>query len=197
MGRRNDHSADEFDQMVVRTVWHWLESRSASELSLRKIAGLIGYAPSTLVSVYGSYSLLLLRVNSFILDQLTLALKEQVQSDSPREQLLETALAYLGFAKQYPHAFRLVFEHKMPEGQKLPAFFNEKLAAMFDMVEGPLTVLHNHLTSQQLEMEARMLWASVHGICNLDIDDKLFWDGGGGEALICTLLGNLLDKESP
>lgn len=138
MGRRNDHSPVEFDKMVVDTVWQWLQNQSASDLSLRKIASLIGYAPSTLVSVYGSYALLLLRVNSATLDRLAQNLAVTDPKAPARDRLLDAALGYLNFAREHPHAFRLIFEHKLAEGQSLPPHFCDKLEAMFGLVEAPL-----------------------------------------------------------
>lgn len=196
MGRRNDHSPVEFDKMVVDTVWQWLQNQSASDLSLRKIASLIGYAPSTLVSVYGSYALLLLRVNSATLDRLAQSLAVTDPKAPARDRLLDAALGYLNFAREHPHAFRLIFEHKLAEGQSLPPHFCDKLEAMFGLVEAPLSELRPELSASALHLHARMLWASVHGICQLDIDNKLFLQGAEGQALICALLGHVLDKES-
>ncbi|EKE70580.1 TetR-like C-terminal domain-containing protein [Gallaecimonas xiamenensis] len=194
MGRRNDHSSEEFDQMVLQAAWGHLQENSADSLSLRKLAGLIGYAPSTLVSTYGSYSLLLLRVNGHTLELLAQALAPDPQLP-PREQLLHLALGYLQFARQHPHAFRLVFEHKMPQSQGLPVSFTRQLEGLFGRIEGPLAALQPGLARDHLKLYARTLWASVHGICLLDIDDKLFFEGGDGQAMVATLLGQMLDKE--
>ncbi|WKE64558.1 TetR-like C-terminal domain-containing protein [Gallaecimonas kandeliae] len=201
MGRRKDHDPAQLDQRVLETVQAELQGQGIEGLSLRRLAGLIGYAPSTLVSHYGSYALLLLRVNRQTLDDLASALAQQDDTNpstkDPRQQLLATALGYLDFARERPHAFRLLFEHKLPPGEPMPADYQQRLDGLFHAVEAPLARLNPALPANALRLEARTLWASVHGICLLDIDDKLFLAGADGQAMIATLLGHFLDKEQP
>ena len=70
MARRNDHTREQLIQLTLNTVTDFLEQHSYHELSLRKIANMIGYVPSTLVNVFGNYNLLLLHVVAKTLDEL-------------------------------------------------------------------------------------------------------------------------------
>ena len=71
MARRNDHTREELVSLTLKTVKEFLGSHSYHELSLRKIATMIGYVPSTLVNVFGNYNLLLLHVVAQTLDELS------------------------------------------------------------------------------------------------------------------------------
>ncbi|MDF4798533.1 TetR/AcrR family transcriptional regulator, partial [Vibrio parahaemolyticus] len=53
MARRNDHTREELVNLTLTTVKNFLDENSYHELSLRKIANMIGYVPSTLVNVFG------------------------------------------------------------------------------------------------------------------------------------------------
>ena len=68
MARRNDHTREELVSITINEVNTFLENKPYHELSLRKLASLIGYVPSTLVNIFGSYDLLLLEVNARTLD---------------------------------------------------------------------------------------------------------------------------------
>ena len=70
MARRNDHTREELVALTLETVKEFLKDNSYHELSLRKIATMIGYVPSTLVNVFGNYNLLLLHAVAQTLDEL-------------------------------------------------------------------------------------------------------------------------------
>lgn len=85
MARRNDHSREELVEMTLNCVEEYLNTQPYHSLSLRKIAAMIGYVPSTLVNVFGSYNILLLHVVGRTLDDL----RQQVQKSSPPLKILK------------------------------------------------------------------------------------------------------------
>ena len=76
MARRNDHTREELISITLNTVKEFLNDNSYHELSLRKVANMIGYVPSTLVNVFGSYNLLLLHAVAQTLDELASEAKD-------------------------------------------------------------------------------------------------------------------------
>jgi AcrR family transcriptional regulator len=88
MARRNDHTREELVSLTLKTVKEFLGSHSYHELSLRKIATMIGYVPSTLVNVFGNYNLLLLHVVAQTLDELSSEAKAVVSQCKDPEQAL-------------------------------------------------------------------------------------------------------------
>ena len=81
--------------------------------------------------------------------------------------------AYLAFAKSHAHRWRALFAHHMAEGQNVPEWYGKKLSALFELVEEPLHALIGEAAS----LEARALWAGIHGVCALGIDGKLALPG--------------------
>lgn len=101
MARRNDHTREELVALTLDRVKQFLDTHSYHELSLRKVATMIGYVPSTLVNVFGNYNLLLLHVVAQTLDELAQEAQQAVKSTTyPKDALYQLAYCYHDFAKE-------------------------------------------------------------------------------------------------
>ena len=130
MARRNDHTREQLVQLTLDTVTQFLDDHSYHELSLRKIANMIGYVPSTLVNVFGNYNLLLLHVVAKTLDELSAEATVAVeQSSNPQDALFNLAYCYHDFALKHPNRWQLVFEHNM-NGENLPQWQSNRIDKM-------------------------------------------------------------------
>jgi hypothetical protein len=193
MARRNDHTREELIDLTLDTVKDYLSEHSHHSLSLRKVANLIGYVPSTLVNVFGSYNLLLLHAVARTLDELSNEAKLVVKQAQGSEQALYAlAYCYHDFARQNPYRWQLIFEHNM-NGDKLPEWQTQRIDNMTAMLEGLLTVIRPDYSSSQVLQASRVLWSGVHGITLLSVDDKFFANEPiDGKQLIENLLSNYL-----
>ncbi|ELV8552873.1 TetR/AcrR family transcriptional regulator [Vibrio fluvialis] len=193
MARRNDHTREELVSLTLKTVKEFLGSHSYHELSLRKIATMIGYVPSTLVNVFGNYNLLLLHVIAQTLDELSSEAKAVVsQCKDPEQALYQLAYCYHDFAQKNPYRWQLIFEHNM-NGEVLPEWQAERIDTMTSMLEGLLKVIAPQRSDSEILRTSRVLWSGVHGITLLSVDDKFFAaEPIDGKALIEDLLSNYL-----
>ncbi|EKZ9178720.1 WHG domain-containing protein [Vibrio vulnificus] len=193
MARRNDHTREELIALTLETVKEFLAEHSYHELSLRKLANMIGYVPSTLVNVFGSYNLLLLHAVAQTLDELSLEAMKVVQDSNDKKQALtELAYCYHDFALQHPHRWRLIFEHNM-NGAELPEWQAKRIDNMTGMLEALLQQLAPSRTPTEVLQASRVLWSGVHGITLLSVDDKFFSSEPiDGKELIDSLLTNYL-----
>lgn len=201
MGRRNQHSAVEFDKLVFGQIETFLADSPADQLSLRKVATLIGYAPSTLVSVYGSYADLLLRINARTLELLNQQLTQVIDNKNltPHEKLSALAMAYFDFATVHTHRWQLIFTLTMPtanhatDEMPLPQWIQSAIDYSFDLLVNCLEVLNPQKSLEQRQIASRVLWSGVHGITVLSLADKLFLNQHcDGEVLITSLVENML-----
>ncbi|MBY7666377.1 TetR/AcrR family transcriptional regulator [Vibrio anguillarum] len=194
MARRNDHTREELIALTLKTAKHFLQNHTYHELSLRKIATMIGYVPSTLVNVFGSYNLLLLHVVAQTLDELSSQAKKVVgKCSDPKEALYQLAYCYHDFAQLHPNRWQLIFEHNM-NGERLPQWQAERIDNMTAMLEGLLTILAPQHSQQEVLQASRVLWSGVHGITLLSVDDKFFAaEPIDGKELIENLLSNYLN----
>lgn len=193
MARRNDHTREELIALTLDTVKDFLSENSYHELSLRKVANMIGYVPSTLVNVFGNYNLLLLHAVAQTLDELAEEAKVVVsQSQDPKNALYELAYCYHDFAQRHPHRWQLIFEHNM-NGETLPEWQAERIDNMTGMLEQLLQVLAPHRSSKEVLQASRVLWSGVHGITLLSVDDKFFAaEPVDGKELINNLLSHYI-----
>ncbi len=193
MARRNDHTRDQLIALTLNTVKRFLDEHSYHELSLRKIANMIGYVPSTLVNVFGSYNLLLLHAVAQTLDELSAEAQVVInQSQDPKEALYQLAYCYHDFAQRHPHRWQLIFAHNM-NGDKLPQWQSARIDNMTGMLEGLLRVLAPSRSDAEVLQASRVLWSGVHGITLLSVDDKFFSaEPIDGKELIDNLLSNYL-----
>lgn len=175
MARRFDHSSEEICTMALHWVRQYLEEDTAENLSLRKIAKGIGYSPGTLINLFGSYSYLLLRVNADTLDEMSVEMTAGLAEISdPQAQLEFMALSYLNYAMAHPQRWRLVFELRLASDEDIPDWQQQRIDALLTRLKAILSELNPDAADSALEQTARVIWAGVHGISFLAVEDKLF-----------------------
>lgn len=196
MARRNDHTREELISLTLEKVKEFLTEQPHHELSLRKIANMIGYVPSTLVNVFGNYNLLLLHVVAQTVDELKIEASHSVEdANSSREAIYKLAYCYHDFAQKHPYRWQLIFQHNM-NGDQLPEWQTSRINDMTGMLEGLVAILYPNKSPEQLEQASRVLWAGVHGITLLSVDDMFYTKTPiDGKALIANLLDHYLSGQ--
>jgi hypothetical protein len=99
--------------------------------------------------------------------------------------------AYLGFALLHTARWRLVFEHRLPEGQKAPPTYAGNTAAIFALVSKHLRDAGAVRGDASADELATALWSGAHGICMLAVTGKL---QVATQASVQRLLDVLLDR---
>ncbi|MGF1691894.1 TetR/AcrR family transcriptional regulator [Photobacterium kagoshimensis] len=193
MARRNDHTREELVSMTLEQVKLFLSEHPHHELSLRKVAAMIGYVPSTLVNVFGNYNLLLLHSVAQTLDELFAEAAVQMDSATSSEDALrKLAYCYLNFASKNPYRWQLIFQHTM-NGEQLPDWQSDRINNMTGMLEKLIRDINPNNSDESILEASRVIWAGVHGITLLSVDDKLFTSTPvDGKALIDNLLNTYL-----
>ncbi|AWK81367.1 TPA: TetR/AcrR family transcriptional regulator [Photobacterium damselae] len=194
MARRNDHTREELVNMTLEQVKNFLNEHPHHELSLRKVAAMIGYVPSTLVNVFGNYNLLLLHAVAQTLDEMSKEAEASMkEATSAEDALRRLAYCYLEFATQHPYRWQLIFQHTM-NGEDLPEWQSERIDNMTGMLEALIRQITPNKSEDEILEASRVLWAGVHGITLLTVDDKLFTSTPvDGKALIDNLLNTYLN----
>ncbi|MGS4880544.1 TetR/AcrR family transcriptional regulator [Photobacterium damselae] len=194
MARRNDHTREELVNMTLEQVKNFLSEHPHHELSLRKVAAMIGYVPSTLVNVFGNYNLLLLHAVAQTLDEMSKEAEASMkEATSAEDALRRLAYCYLEFATQHPYRWQLIFQHTM-NGEDLPEWQSERIDNMTGMLEALIRQITPNKSEDEILEASRVLWAGVHGITLLTVDDKLFTSTPvDGKALIDNLLNTYLN----
>ena len=194
MARRSDHSREEIQAMAVEAAMTILSQEGLQGLSTRKVASAIGYTVGTLYLVFKNLDELILHVNAAALDELRVVIETELAvGDDPQAQLLAMAHAYLQFARQHFARWSLLFTHRLPDGVELPDWFHDKVRVLFALVAKPLQQINPNLSGVAYQQATHVLWSSVHGVCELGLNDKLTLGGEiQAEDLIDALVKNYL-----
>ena len=138
MGRRNEHSREELRALALRAAGDIVAEASKggiAALSMREVARRIGYTVGALYIVFQNLDDLIVHLNEQTVLELRAALERiRGRTNQPAQNLRLLVAAYLGFALLNTARWRLVFEHRLPEGQKAPPTYAGHTAAIFALV---------------------------------------------------------------
>ena len=173
MGRRSVHTADELRELILGASTELIESNGLAGLSAREIARRIGYSPGTLYNIFENLDDLVLTIEGRLLDRLDQTLGDVPPESNPTQTVHRLAQAYLRFTHENPKLWNLLFEHHLPPGREVPAWYQTKLEGLLTRVENALAPVMDRSDDQRKRRAARVLWAGVHGITSLSTTDKL------------------------
>jgi len=174
MARRSDHSREELREMTLAAAEQIVVEQGYEGLSARKVAAAIGYTVGTLYLVFENLDDLILHINARTLDRLHARMTGELAMDgNATDTVLQMGQIYIRFADEDPHRWAMVFEHRFSEKRAVPAWYQEKIARMFALVEKGLEPLVKNRPRREVTQAARALWGGVHGICILALTDNL------------------------
>ena len=191
MGRRFDHSRDELFEMTLSAAREIAEEDGLDGLTVRRIAGKIGYSHGTLYNPFDDLDELIIRLNGRTLDRLYEALATAPGNDDPEAGMLALAQAYIAFTRANPKLWNLLFAHHRPGDIPLPDWHHQKLARLLGLMDGCLVPFFGPGREAERNHTARVIWSSLHGICSLEIEKKLI-PGETVEAMTTSLIKNYL-----
>ncbi len=195
MARRSDHSRQEIREMALAAAAAIIREEGYAGLSARKVASAIGYTVGTLYLVFRNLDDLVSQVNGHTLDALHARLM-QARKRCRTGTACARALGktYLKFATEHPNLWSTVFEHNLPPGEPVPAAYLERVAGIFELVEGVLHDVAPDRSQAEIAKAARALWSGVHGVCILGLTDRLgLAESGSLEELVESLITNYLN----
>lgn len=179
MGRRSDHSREEIHQMALKAAESIVSEGGYKALSTRKVAAEIGYTVGTLYLIFKNLDDLVLQVNGRTLDMMVKWMDKRVgEHERGMEKLCLLATAYIGFAERYTARWNMLFEYVAEKGNELPGWYEEKVSQVFGLIEAALPESDDPDNPDANMQIARVLWASVHGICMLKIRERLVLAAG-------------------
>ncbi|MCK7549658.1 TetR/AcrR family transcriptional regulator [Marinobacter koreensis] len=172
MSRAAYHHGD-LPQQAHQQALDILRAESDTAISLRAIAKQIGVSAPALYRHFADRETLLaeLAITGFqwLRDRL-----RQVEQDDPRKALLHIGLAYVSFAQDEPHLYRLMFGGRiLPKGAH-PRLDEAGLEA-FRVLESTLArgQREGYLKPLPLPLMTATAWSLVHGLSELIIDGHL------------------------
>ncbi len=173
MGRRSDHSREEIRRMCLASATQRIRDSGLGNLSIRKLAGDIGYTPGTLYQVFKNLDDLILAVNQQTLGELEQHLSNALCNATPGiEQLLALAEEYIHFAHREPQLWLALFEHRVASETTRPPSLQQQIDALFALADQALQH-YPDIPASHRELATHTLWSGIHGICVLSLNGKL------------------------
>src|SRR5688500_10348971 len=150
-------------------------------LKARSLAQEVGCALGAIYNVFPDLDGLIYEINVRTLAMFA----EQVRSMSDEQgkrageadpaiaRLVRLAEAYLDFAASHRPRWRALSDHRVGGIRKVPQWYIDAQAPLFMLVEEPLREIRPELDAPQRALLARNIFAAVHGVVALGLDEKL------------------------
>lgn len=170
MARRNEHSKDELREKAIAAAEAIVIQEGYRSLNARRVAAEMDYTAGTLYLLFKNFDELIMQVNGRTLDALHATLAMAHAAEGSVEVL---AVAYIRFAHQHRQRWKLLYEYHPGEANIRPDWYREKLEQLFQLVEGALQKEKSDIDPAQRRIAATALWGAIHGICTLELDERL------------------------
>lgn len=158
---------------VMRIARDILHREGLSALQVRRVAEEAGCSVGTLYNIFGDVEGLVLAANAETLVELGEALSTVARRSAAgtlEQRLMALAIAYLDYATINRLRWKAVFEHYVADASLVEAN-SEHRRRLLALIEGQLTAAIDD-PSTRADV-ARALFAAVHGIVLLALDNKL------------------------
>ena len=173
MARRSDHSRIELSTLILESARDIAEEEGLGGLTARRIAAKIGYAPGTIYNIFSNLDDLILQLRGETLDSLHDFLSLNAVDGEPEEILINIAKNYIKYVREHPKLWGLMFEHRLPDGDQVPDWYHEKATRLLNFAENAIATLFTSGEVKERLHHAQVLWASLHGICSIQVAGKL------------------------
>ncbi|WP_282604487.1 TetR/AcrR family transcriptional regulator [Pelagibius sp. Alg239-R121] len=178
MARRSDHTREEIKAMAIAVGRNLIQENGLPGFSARKVALGIGYTVGTLYNVFENHDDIVLHINAVTLEDLLAYMEKRLGDDdqeshaSDLDVLKGLAACYIDYARENYNCWSALFEHNLSPEAPLPVWYGERIDALFGFIEARLKPVVGK-DEAEARQTARVLWASIHGICALTLTNKL------------------------
>jgi AcrR family transcriptional regulator len=197
---RHDQQKSELRERILATARELVLRKGFAELSLRKLADAIGYAPGTIYLYFKNRDEIVRQICLRGFAELFEQMKSVADVVDPRERLAALLRAYANFAVNNPETYRLSFMED-------PKFTEEMFrSAPLEREGGPgrqafaavVKALRDLKQSGKVgrsedeNLLAEVLWTGVHGVVSLKLIYPAF-PTNSTEVLVNTMIQTLLN----
>lgn len=199
MARRSDHTRPQLKEMAINYAIEIISQDGIHQFSARAVAKKMGYTVGTLYNIFQDCHDLIMQVNATTLDVLYDFIKEQLdESMTPRQRATRICLSYWEFAEQNQARWSALFESEIRDRpEELPSWYFEKVDKLFALVHAEVVALLPGADEKEITQMKKLVWGSVHGICQLHFRAQLNHPSAGRLDPIPELIERLIESYFP
>lgn len=146
-------------------------------LQARRIAERAGCAVGTVYNLFGDLDGVIFAANEETLREIRAACEQALSTVGPQEpavaKLLALAQAYASYAIANPRRFDALFTHRAPADRESPETLDQLTDELFNLLGATFSAAATAMPEAERGLAARALWASVHGIVTLGLQDRV------------------------
>jgi AcrR family transcriptional regulator len=163
---------------ILAAALRLVEEKGAAGLTMREVAGALGYSATAIYQHFASKEDLLLALKLQAGDLLAAEMETAGQEPTLEAQLQAMGHAYVRFGLENPAYYRLIFQDSVPGPAPTPTQL-ARMRRSWEIMRDTLKswVAARGLQGIDVDQEANVLWAMGHGITSLALAGRfLFTD---------------------
>jgi len=188
MAEQRSETVEKQRQRILNTTLKLIDSDGLESISARKIAAKMSCAVGSLYRNFDNLNAILLAVNIETLKALETYVRASIQSDDAKERIHQMGMAYMDYVLHYPRRWQLVMQDVAGNNPDDMNDYWVQQQTMFQMIEKAFWNLGTFQSKQAAYLEARTLWASLDGLCNLACRGKIEQEGEEGVKVFADIL---------
>ncbi len=192
MGRRSDHTREELHELALAAAQDIVRTGGLRCLTARGVTREIGYTIGTFYNLFENLDDLILQLNASTLDRLYRAVTSEHVEPGPEAALRAYARRYITFTGKNQKLWGAVFEHRLPNGQDRPDWYETRVLRLLGLAEEALKPFFRPGEEAERLHNARVLWGSLYGICSLAQSGSLP-PTESATGFVDTLISNYID----
>lgn len=187
---------DRFRARLCRAATRRFAREGYAGVSLRGLATDLGCSPTTPYRYFRDKDEIFAAVRASAFAKLAGAAETVLRSEAdPRRRLVRLGETYLRFAREEPHAYRVIFELAQPEPSRYPELAAARRRAWSAIRSGVRSAREAGVVAGDLETLTHVLWAGLHGVAALHLAGQL--SDRPLEALAAPMIETLLRGVAP
>jgi len=184
---KTEQEKQQLKTLIIDAARELFVTKGVEAVSMREIAKRIGYSATSIYSHFSDKEALLRAICDTDFLALASTLKSIMQIVNPVERMVELGRGYANFALQHPNHYRLMFmtPHAPCKIEDSKVIRNNAEQDAYMQLKTVVAAVHEagefrkELTD--VDLIAQTIWASVHGVCALQItmgqDEWFSWSG--------------------
>ncbi|WP_342360749.1 TetR/AcrR family transcriptional regulator [Terrarubrum flagellatum] len=170
---RRSRQRTEMARLAVEIV----ENDGLAGLQARRIAERADCAVGTVYNLFGDLDGVIIAANEETLREIMAACSEALaqmdQAGAAEDRLIALARAYASYAEAHPKRFDALFTHRAAADREFPESFTKLTDDLFALLGRVFADATAPMDAHERDVAARALWASVHGIVTLGLQDRV------------------------